>query len=324
MVGTSRGLEARLAPAEGLRLEFMDVGALKRVGAWRAFATLLGLPAAFLRAARILEQYRPGVVYGVGGYASGPVLLAAAMKGIPVVVHDPNAMPGFANRVIAPLVSRALVAFPDAMRFFPSTRVEVVGVPVRAQFFTVPPKEHRLPFTILITGGSQGARRINQAVVESLPLFAAMDTPPCFIHQTGEKDHAAVSAAFAEHGLAARAEVIPFIHDMPAAFARADLLICRSGASTLAEITAAGKAAILVPFPFAADDHQRKNAESMERAGAGRMLLDAQINGQRLFGTVRDVLPRLEEMERNSRALAQPRAAERIAEVLERTARNVL
>jgi len=323
LVGTSRGLEARLAPRNGLRLETIDVGALKRVGVWQAGATLLQLPLSFLQAARVLEAFRPHVVYGVGGYASGPVLLMAAMKNIPVVVHEPNAMPGFANRVLAPLVSRALVAFPEAARFFPTGRVEQVGVPVRREFFTVPQKDHRPPYTILIFGGSQGARRINEAMIESLRLFASCKETMRFIHQTGEKDLARVQAAFAEHGIAQQAEVLPFIEDMPAAFARADLLVCRSGASTVAEINAAGKAAILVPFPFAADDHQLKNARSLERAGAARVLLNDELSGQRLFDAVRELLPRLQEMEQNSRALAQPRAAEKIVDILERTARHV-
>ncbi len=323
LVGTSRGLEARLAARNGLRLETIDVGALKRVGAWQAGATMLQLPLSFLQAGRILEAFRPHVVYGVGGYASGPVLLMAAMKNIPVVVHEPNAMPGFANRVLAPFVSRALVAFLEASRFFPAGRVEQVGVPVRPEFFTIPQKDHMPPHTILIFGGSQGARRINDAVIESLPLFAACKETTRFIHQTGEKDLARVQTAFAQQGLAQQAEVLPFIEDMPAAFARSDLLVCRSGASTVAEITASGKAAILVPFPFAADDHQLKNARSLERASAARVLLNDELSGQVLFDAIRELLPRLKEMELNSRALAQPRAAEKIVDILERTARHV-
>ncbi len=320
MVGTSRGLEARLAPAAGLRLETIDVGALKRVGALHALTTLMGLPYAFWQAGRALASFRPQVVYGVGGYASGPVLFMAAMREIPIVVHEPNAMPGFANRLIAPYVSRALLAFPEAARFFPPTRSEVVGVPVRPQFFAVSPQRHCPPYTILISGGSQGARRINQALIESLPLFAAVGEPLHFIHQTGEKDFETVRAAYAESAFAGQAEIVRFIDDMPGAFARADLLVCRSGASTLFEITAAGKASILVPFPFAADDHQLKNARSLEHAGAARVLLDAQISGRLLFDTVRETLPRLEEMEWRSRSLAQPGAAERIVEVLEAAA----
>jgi len=320
MVGTPRGLEARLAPAHGVPLETIEVGALNRVGLVRVLGTLLRLPYSFWRAGRILASFNPGVVYGVGGYASGPVLFMAAMKGIPIVVHEANAMPGFANRLVAPYVSRALLAFPETARFFPPTRTEVVGVPVRSRFFAVAPKRHCPPYTILISGGSQGARRVNQAVVESLPLFLAGDDPPFLVHQTGEKDFESLRAAYAQSGYAGRAEVVPFIDDMPAAFERADLLVCRSGASTLFEITAAGKAAILVPFPFAADDHQLKNARSLENAGAARVLPDAEADGRRLFEAVQETLPRLREMEERSRVLAKPHAAERIVDVLEAVA----
>ena len=327
LVGTRRGLEARLAARHGLRLETLDVGALKRVGVWKAGTTLLRLPYSFWQAGRVLDAFQPQVAYGVGGYASGPVLLMAAMKNIPVVVHEPNAVPGLANRAIAPLVSRALVTFAETQRFFPAGRVEIVGVPVRPEFFAVPPKTHRPPFTILIFGGSQGANRINQAVLDSLPLFAQMSAPEeprlLFIHQTGEKDCAHVQASFARHGLARQAEILPFIEDMPAAFARADLLVCRAGASTVAEITAAGKGAILVPFPFAADDHQLQNARALERAGAARVLLDSELDGHRLFTLVRDLLPRLGEMEQKSRPRGRPGAVARTVDVLERVALHV-
>ena len=332
LVGTRRGLDARLAARYGLPVETIEVGALNRVGVWKAGATLLGLPYSLWQAGRVLDVFQPQVAYGVGGYASGPVLLMAAMKNIPVVVHEPNAVPGLANRAIAPFVSRALVTFAETQRFFPVARVEIVGVPVRPEFFAVPPKTHRPPFTILIFGGSQGAHRINQAVLDSLPLFAQMpaaasaapEEPPLFfIHQTGETDCAAVQASFARHGLADQAEVLPFIEDMPAAFARADLLVCRAGASTVAEITAAGKAAILVPFPFAADDHQLQNARALERAGAASVVLDSELDGQRLFALVRELLPRLGEMERGSRARGRPDAVARTVDVLERVALHV-
>jgi UDP-N-acetylglucosamine--N-acetylmuramyl-(pentapeptide) pyrophosphoryl-undecaprenol N-acetylglucosamine transferase len=323
MVGTARGLEARLAPCHGVPLETIDVGALKRVGIAATVKTLFRLPRSFWQAGGILDRFQPDVVYGVGGYASGPVLMVAALKDLPIVVHEPNAMPGFTNRRIAPYVTRALVAFPEAAAYFPATRVEVVGVPVRAEFFAVPPKEHRPPHTILVFGGSQGARSINRAVVESLPLFKGMPDPPFIVHQAGERHYADVAAAYNEAQYD-RAEVSAFIDDMPRAFARADLVVSRSGASTIGELTAAGKAAILVPLPFAADDHQLKNARSMERAGAARVLLDAEIDGRLLFNTVSELLPRLEEMEQRSRALAQPRALEKIVDTLEKTARNVL
>lgn len=317
MVGTSRGLEARLAPRHGVPLETIDVGALKRVGAVQTAITLAGLPYACFRAARLLERFLPDVVYGVGGYASGPMLLMAAMRELPVVVHEPNAMPGFANRVIAPFVTRALIAFPEAARFFPATRVEVVGVPVRAEFFRVPVRNHEPPYTVLIFGGSQGARRINQTVMDALPLLSAL--PLRFIHQTGERDYDAIRAAYAQNGLQERCEVLRFIDDMAGAFARADLLICRSGASTIAEITAAGKVALLIPFAFSADEHQLKNAESLVRAGAARLLRESELNPESLVAEVQDMLPWLSDLERNARGLGKPGAVERIVDVLEET-----
>ena len=339
LVGTRGGLEARLAARYGLPLETIEVGALNRVGAGKAATTLLRLPCSFWQAGRVLDAFQPQVAYGLGGYASGPVLLMAAMRNIPVVIHEPNAVPGLANRAIAPFVSRALVTFVETQRFFPASRVEIVGVPVRAEFFGVPPKTHQPPFTILIFGGSQGAHRINRAVMDSLPLFAqwgqaspavpgglegsSKNSSLFFIHQTGEKDYPDVQASFARNGLACQAEVLPFVEDMPAAFARADLLVCRAGASTVAEITAAGKAAILVPFPFAADDHQLQNARALERSGAARVLPDRELDGQRLFAHVCELMPRLGEMEQNSRARGQPGAAARTVDVLERVALHV-
>lgn len=324
MAGATRGLEVRLAPRHGVRLETIDVGALKRVGALHAATTLLRLPYSFWQAGRILDSFVPHVVYGVGGYASGPVLFMAAMSGRPIVVHEANAVPGFANRLIAPFVARALITFPETARFFPANRSEMAGVPVRPEFFAIPARKHGGRPAILISGGSQGARRINLAVLESLPLFQAGGEPPRFIHQTGPKDHAEVEAGYARQGMADCAEIVPFIDDMPGAFARADVLVCRSGASTLAEVSAAGKASVLVPFPYAADDHQLRNARALERAGAALVLLDADLGGQRVFEAVREVLHRRREMEENSRRLAQPRAAGRIADILERTARHVL
>src|SRR5512140_1142904 len=168
MVGTQRGLESRLVPANHLPLETIDVGALNRVGKAQALMTLARMPVSFLQARSILKRFRPDVVYGVGGYASGPVMAMAALSRIPVVIHEANAVPGFANRVIAPFVSRALVSFPETSRYFKRDRVEVTGVPVRPRFFQIPPKQHVPPFTILVFGGSQGSHRINQAVMESL------------------------------------------------------------------------------------------------------------------------------------------------------------
>ncbi len=313
-VGTSRGLESRLVPERGYPLATVEVGALKRVGVGQILATLVGLPAAFVRAKVLIEEFRPDVAYGMGGYASGPVLLMAALKNIPVVVHEPNAVPGFANRLLAPWVARALVAREEALRFFPAQRAERVGVPVRREFFAIPRKQHAPPFTVLVTGGSQGSARLNEAMKEALPLVAGRQDL-FFIHQTGQREYDEVKRAYAEQGV--RAEVVAFIEDMPAAMARADVVVCRSGAVTLGELAAAGRAAILVPFPYAADQHQLRNARAFERAGAARVVPDASLSGPRLLEEIGAMLPRLSEMEEAAGKLAEPGAAERVVEVLE-------
>ena len=316
-VGTSRGLENRLVPERGYRLATVEVGALKGMGVGRVVGTLLGLPAAFVRAARLIEEFGPDVAYGMGGYASGPVLLMAALKNIPVVVHEPNAVPGFANRLLAPWVARALVAQEDALRFFPARRAEVVGVPVRREFFAIPPKTHEPPYTVLVTGGSQGSARLNRAVKEALPVLAGRKDL-FLLHQTGPKEYEEVRKAYAE--ARGEGEVVPFLEDMPAAMARADLVVCRAGAVTLAELAAAGRAGLLVPFPHAADQHQLRNARALERAEAARVVLDAELSGSRLLSEIDAMLPRLREMEVAVRGLAQPRAAERVVAVLEEVA----
>src|SRR5712692_2387677 len=319
-VGTSRGMEARLAPAAGFPLRLLKVGALKRVSWMRRLRTLVELPGSFVQAARILEETRPRAVFSMGGYSSGPVTLMAMMKEIPVVILEPNAMPGFAHRLIGPFVSRALLGFEQAGRFFPYGRWEVTGIPIREEFFCIPPKEHREPFTVLITGGSQGSHRLNTAAIESLPFWARegwIDRVQ-FFHQTGQNEYNEICFGYRKAG--ARAEVAPFLEDMPGAYACADVVVCRSGASTVAELSAAGKASLLVPFPFAADQHQLRNAEAMESAGAARVVKDAELTGERFFEELRGMLDRpdgLAQMERVARQLARPGAAERAAEVLE-------
>ncbi len=310
--GTPRGLESRLAPEAGFPLETIDVGGLKRVSAMQTLKTLLQLPPAFLAAWRIVARFRPNVAYGVGAYISGPVLLMAVLKRVPIVVHEANAVPGLANRLLAPLVSRALLAYDDAARFFPEHRWTVAGLPVNAAFFRIAPREHAAPYTVLITGGSQGSSRMNRAVVDALPELNGIRV----IHQTGP-------AEFDTIGKQARPgyEVSAFIADMPAAMAAADLVVARAGASTLAELAAAGKAALLVPFPFAADDHQLHNARARERGGAARVIPDAELNGGRLAAEIRNALPELSTMEENARRFAVPDATKRIADEIESAAR---
>jgi len=320
-VGTSRGLEATLVPREKFRLELVRIGGLKRVGWRQTAATLWQLPISTFRAARLLKANRVAAVFSMGGYVAGPPVIAALLRHVPVVVMEPNAVPGFTNRRIARFVSRALIGFPETARYFPPGRTEITGLPVREEFFTLPPKTSG-PFTLLITGGSQGSRTLNQAARQSWPLFRESGLPVRIVHQTGPAAFEEFRAAFAGSGL--DGEALPFIPDMPAAFAEASLVVCRSGAGAVAELAAAGKPSILSPFPFAADQHQLRNAEAFARAGAARLVPDREMTGEKLFQTVAALAAEpgaLERMGQAARKLAHPGAARRAADVLEEVAR---
>jgi UDP-N-acetylglucosamine--N-acetylmuramyl-(pentapeptide) pyrophosphoryl-undecaprenol N-acetylglucosamine transferase len=316
-IGTARGLEARLVPQEGFELHMIDIGGLNRVGAAQRLATLMRLP--FVTGACLREVGSVSAVFSMGGYVAGPPVMAALLRRKPVVVMEPNAIPGFTNRVIARFVSRALISFVETRQFFPPGRTEMTGLPVRKEFFEIQPKPSGSVLNVLITGGSQGSRTLNRAARESWPIFRSASFPIRMVHQTGAADFEAAEAEFAKCGLVG--EVVPFIHDMPAAFADADLVICRSGAGAVSELAAAGKPSILVPFPFAADDHQTRNAEAMERGGAARLVRDAEWSGAKMYATVRDVAGNLAAMGANARRLATPGAAARAADILEEVAR---
>lgn len=322
-VGTREGLEARLAPAAGFEIEWIRIGGLKRVGWARTLRTLWQLPAATWRAWRLMGRRRPAALFSMGGYAAGPVMLAAWLRRIPIVLMEPNAMPGLTNRWMGRLAARALISFQQAARYFPPGRAELTGLPVRGEFFALPPKPREAALTVLITGGSQGSRRLNLAAQQSWPLFRDAAFPLRFIHQTGPQAHAEIAAAFARTGLPG--EVVPFIENMPAAFAAADLVVCRSGAGAVAELAAAGKPALLVPFPYAADNHQWRNAEAMARAGAARLVPDAELTGARLFQEILALASQpgaLERMGAAARKLARPGAAQRAADLLEELGRT--
>lgn len=321
-VGTVRGVEARLVPAAGFHLELIEIGGLKRVGIRQTLATLAQLPWSTLRMMKLLCRRRTAAVFSMGGYAAGPPVAAALALGKPVVVMEPNAVPGFTNRRIGHFVARALVSFPETSRYFPRGRTELTGLPVREEFFKIYPKAHQSVFTLLVTGGSQGSRTLNHAARDSWPLFRESSFPVRFILQTGRAGFEELKKEFAAAGL--EGEVRAFIDDMPAAFASADLIICRSGAGAVAELAAAGKPSVLVPFPYAADDHQLHNAEAFERAGAARMVLDRDFNGQKLYQIVTALAAdtaALERLGNQARGFAQPAAARRAAEILEQIAR---
>jgi UDP-N-acetylglucosamine--N-acetylmuramyl-(pentapeptide) pyrophosphoryl-undecaprenol N-acetylglucosamine transferase len=318
-VGTERGLEAKLVPAEGFELKRIDIGGLNRVGLRQTLITLGELPLTTLGCGKFLKG--TAAVFSMGGYVAGPPVMAALLSRKPVVVMEPNAVPGFTNRVIGRFVSRALISFPETAAYFPKGRTELTGLPVREEFFRIPAKPRGGVLQILITGGSQGSRTLNQAARQSWPLFRQAGFPVRIVHQTGRPAFEEIRAAFAESGL--EGEIVPFITDMPAVFAASDLVVCRSGAGAVSELAAAGKPSILVPFPFAADDHQARNAEAMERAGAARLVRDAEMNGGRLFALVSELAAAPETLERMAGAahgFARPGAAQRAAEILEEVA----
>jgi UDP-N-acetylglucosamine--N-acetylmuramyl-(pentapeptide) pyrophosphoryl-undecaprenol N-acetylglucosamine transferase len=314
-VGTAKGLETKIIPREGFNLELIEVAALKRVSLVNRIKSLAKLPKSFLDARSLIKRVRPDVVIGVGGYASGPVVLTAALMDTPTLVAEQNALPGFTNRTLARFVKAAAISFEEAREFF-GEKAQITGNPVRAEFFDVPVKQSGDVIHVLITGGSQGARAINEAIIGALPLLAEEKGRMSFTHQTGENDFYRVRDAYENAGL--RADVRPFIEKMVDEFAAADLVISRAGATTVAELAAAGKPAIMVPFPFAADDHQRKNAEAIERAGAGRMILQAELTSERLakelLWLVND-LPKLGRMAEAGKRLGHPDAAKMVVDL---------
>lgn len=313
-IGTARGIENRLVPAAGFELRLIQVGALKNVSAATRLRTLFDLPRALVACWRMLGEFRPDVVIGVGGYASGPAMLAAWLRRIPTLAFEPNVIPGFANRVVARLVSAAAVHFEETRKYF--RRARVTGVPVRKEFFLQNTTAVRTRQTLLLFGGSQGASPINRVMLESLADLRKALPDLHIIHQTGERDYKDAQAAYLQGGITA--EVLPFIQEMPQTFARADLLLCRSGASTVAEIAAAGKAAIFVPFLHAADDHQLRNAQTLAQQGAAVLIPQSELSPQKLISTLAELFAnreRLQQMEAAARKLSHPHAAEEIADM---------
>ncbi len=321
-VGTARGLETRLVPAAGFPLRLIDVGPLKSVSLLTRLRTIFRLPGSIGECKRLMREFRPGAVLGVGGYASGPAMAAALWLKIPAMAFEPNAMPGLANRLVGKRVQAAAVNFPGAAAWF--RNAEVTGVPVRAEFFALPPPSGA-PH-LLVFGGSQGARLFNIHLPHIIGALLNAVPGLTVLHQSGLRHAEATEAAYAASGAdTKRWQVRPFLDDMPARFAHAHLVMSRSGASTVAEEAAAGKPALLVPFGAASDGHQRRNAEAMAAAGAAVMLeeKDLAIPGK-LFETLTGLLTdrgRLAAMAAAARTQAHPGAAERIADRLAGLAR---
>ena len=320
-VGTERGIEVRLVPQAGFPLELIRASGLKGIGGLKLLRNAALVPAGLWDSEKIVQRHRFNAAFGVGGYASGPMMLLAAMHRIPTVVFEPNVEPGFTNRVLSGIATRVAVAQPKTAGRLGS-RAILTGCPVRPEFFAVPPKEHRPPFTLLITGGSRGAAPINRAVVGALDLLAVRENQLFIVHQTGEGDYNAVRAAYAQHEF--QGEVVPFIENMAERFAQADLIVCRSGAITVAEVSASGRAAIFIPFGASTDAHQTGNAQAMEDAGASRLLPQDELTPERLTREIFSLLDqpeKLQGMEERARSMARPRAVEDIVNVIEGVAR---
>jgi UDP-N-acetylglucosamine--N-acetylmuramyl-(pentapeptide) pyrophosphoryl-undecaprenol N-acetylglucosamine transferase len=320
-VGTARGLETKLVPEAGFRLELVRSGQLKNVSLMTRLKTMADLPLGVLHCMRLLGEFRPQVVVGVGGYASGPAMIAAVLKRVPTLAYEPNAVPGMTNRLLGKRVSAAAVNFTQTVKYF--RNAEVTGVPVRAEIFELTPKPAGAPPRLLVTAGSNGALIFN----ETMPKIVVrlLDAVPrlTIVHQSGERRLEPTRAEYAASGADPRRwRVEAFLTDMPEQYGAADVVLARSG-STIAELCAAGKPSVLVPLPTAADDHQRKNAEVLASAGAAVLLLQRDATPEVMERTLVDLLTdsdRRRRMAEAARGLARPGALERIAGMVLRLA----
>jgi UDP-N-acetylglucosamine--N-acetylmuramyl-(pentapeptide) pyrophosphoryl-undecaprenol N-acetylglucosamine transferase len=319
-VGTAAGIESRVVPREGFPLDLIRSAGLKGKSL-TALARGVGLlPLSALDAWRVISRRKPSVVVGVGGYSSGPVVALAALRRLPTLLLEQNAMPGLTNRLLARLVDHAAVTYEESVRFFGSKAI-VTGNPVRSEFFAPQRGQGERPpgaaVRVLVFGGSQGAHALNVAMVEAAARLAAANPPLAVTHQTGERDLEFVREGYRRSGFEAAVE--PFLFDMDVRMTSADLVVCRAGATTLAELTAAARPAILVPLPGATDDHQRKNAEALERSGAARMLEQRDLTGERLATEIVALASdgdRRQHMSVAARRLARPDAARAIVDRL--------
>jgi UDP-N-acetylglucosamine--N-acetylmuramyl-(pentapeptide) pyrophosphoryl-undecaprenol N-acetylglucosamine transferase len=321
-VGSARGLEAKLVPKAGFPLQLIGVGPLKGQGAFGLLRGVGRVPWALLQSMAVLRKFDPDVVVGVGGYASGPAVMAAWMLRIPTAVQEQNALPGMTNRLLGRFARAVFIAFEEARPFFPVGRTHLLGNPIRRAFLdnylhSKPPAER---LSILVTGGSQGAHGLNTRVADAVERLAPGLGPRLrIVHQTGVKDLEGVRARYERLSpTGIEISATPFIDDMARAYAEADLLVCRAGATTIAELTVCKKPSILVPFPFAADDHQTVNARSLVQAGAALLLQERDLTGEALAAELRALesdRPRLTRMARASGLLGRPEAAREIADV---------
>ncbi len=322
-VGTARGLEKKIVPDSGYQLALINSSGLKNVGFAGKMKGMMVLPRSFWEAKKILREFRPDVVIGAGGYVSGPVLMTAHFMRFPTMVMDSNALPGYTNRRLARFVDKAALTFEAALPFF-GTKGVVTGNPVRQEFFDVADSDPGEKINLLIFGGSQGARAINNGVIEALPFLTELASELNIVHQTGEADFEKVRLGYAENGWES-VDLRPYISNIVDSFAVADIIISRAGATTCAEVAAAGRMAIMIPLPGAADDHQRKNVEAMIAKRAARMILQSELTGQRLANELHEFIANPEliiELATAARKMARPDAAEATVDIIEGLQKN--
>jgi len=318
-VGTERGIEARVIPELGYPLAKIDVAGLKRQGLVGLLRGLLKLPGSFFQCRAILKRFAPDVAVGVGGYASGPMIMSAWLSGIPTVILEQNTVPGITNRILGRFVNQVFVTFESSSVYFPKRKVQALGNPIRRALLENFLRS-KLPgpsevFTILVLGGSQGAHAVNLRMIEAAGHLGELEGKLRVVHQSGAADEEIVRRGYTEIGF--DAEVVPFIEDMSAAYRRADLVIARAGATTIAEIQVVKKASLLIPYPYAADNHQELNAKAMVDAGASIMLVERELDGPRLAQEIRRLYAdrdRLLEMERAASRVGRPEAAREIVD----------
>lgn len=312
-LGNPEGMEARLVPSRGYEMAELRFGALRGKGLLRKLLLPINLLRAFRQALARLGEIRPDVVIGLGGFVSFPAGMMAVLKGIPLVVHEQNSVAGLANRVLAGVADRILTGFPQVMK-----KAEWAGNPVRADIAALPAPETRYaerarqggPLHLLVVGGSLGALALNEILPQAMALIPETERPE-IVHQSGEKHLASLESGYAQAGV--RAHCVPFIEDMAGAYAWADLVICRAGALTIAELSAAGVASILVPFPYAVDDHQTGNARFLATAGAAILLPQTELTAEKLSLLNRMDRSQLQQMAQKARELARPDATEHVA-----------
>ncbi|MGH9742806.1 MAG: undecaprenyldiphospho-muramoylpentapeptide beta-N-acetylglucosaminyltransferase [Candidatus Acidiferrum sp.] len=320
LVGTERGIEMKLVPQAGLPLETLRVAGLKGKGGATLLKNLAMLAPAMLDARRVLRKHKPIAAFGVGGYAAGPMMLATWLGGVPNVIFEPNVEPGLANRMLAKLSKRIATGYEISAQAWGKKAI-VSGCPVRPEFFSIALRKPEKPFRLLVTGGSQGALPINRTFVDAMDSLAARKNELSIVHQTGERDYNAVRTAYARREI--NAEVVPFLTNMAQRFAWADVIVCRAGAITAAEIAAAGRAAIFIPFGAATDSHQLRNAQEMQRAGAGRLILEKELTTERLTNEIFSLVDQPEQIEKQAnaaRSLARPHATRDIVNLIEEAA----